>query len=409
MNLYIFNQTRRGSVYGIGTYVRELTAALKGSDINVCVVNIASDKLQILTEEIDGIKYWHIPKLIQQQRTIDDKRIDELYYRNIVYLFQIHIEDKNNLIFHLNYNQCEGLAEELKNAFDCKIVAVIHFTDWGFKIYDNLQRLRNILNEEYLDSFGENLKKSFEEDKLYYSRVDHIVCLSNYMQEILCQDYGLDITKISVIPNGLPDVSNSTVDIKLLRKKWHIPSGEKIILFVGRIDDVKGVSYLIKAFREIVEKYPRVRLIIAGSGDYDTYFQEAKGICTKMTFTGLLNKKDLNEIYQISDIGVIPSLFEPFGYVAVEMMMHKLPIVVTATSGLNEVVDDTCGLKIPITILLDSVEIDYTLLSEKILYLLQHPTEAKQMGQNGRKRYIEKYSSEIFRNNMLQIYESICQ
>ncbi|MDR2774162.1 MAG: glycosyltransferase [Tannerella sp.] len=49
----------------------------------------------------------------------------------------------------------------------------------------------------------------------------------------------------------------------------------------------------------------------------------------------------------MADVGVVPSLFEPFGYVAVEMMMHRLPVVVTATSGMNEVMDDTCGLKVP--------------------------------------------------------------
>jgi glycosyltransferase involved in cell wall biosynthesis len=229
-NLYIFNETRRGAVYGVGTYIRELTAVLKGSNISVCVVHIASDKPQIQTEEIDGIRHWHIPKLIYQQRTIDDQKINELYYHNVVYLLQLHIEDKNNLIFHLNYDQCGSLVEELKNAFDCRIIAVSHFTYWGLKIYDNLQRLRTILNEEHPDSFAENLKKSFEEDKSYYSKVDCIVCLSNYMQEIVCRDYGLDPAKISVIPNGLPDVVDDTItDIKFLRKKWYIPSGEQII------------------------------------------------------------------------------------------------------------------------------------------------------------------------------------
>jgi glycosyltransferase len=407
-NLYIFNETRRGAVYGVGTYVRELTAVVKGNDINVCVVNIASDKPQIQTEEIGGIRHWHIPKLIQQQRTIDDQKIVELYYHNVAYLLKLHIENKNNLIFHLNYDQCGSLVKELRNVFDCRIIAVSHFTDWGFKIYDNLQRLRNILKEETSDSFGENLKKSFEEDKSYYSKADHIVCLSHYMQEILCRDYELDVTKISIIPNGLPDVSNTIYNVISLRKKWRIiPPEGKIILFAGRIDDVKGVSYLIKAFREIVEEYPEVRLIIAGSGSYDTYLREAKDICTKITFTGLLEKDELYELYRIADIGVIPSLFEPFGYVAVEMMMHGLPIVATATSGLNEVVDHTCGLKVPLMELPDSVKIDTSLLAQKILYLIQHPAEAKEMGQNGRKRYLKKYSSEIFRRNMIHLYSSV--
>lgn len=147
---------------------------------------------------------------------------------------------------------------------------------------------------------------------------------------------------------------------------------------------------------------------MAGSGDYDKCFQECKDICSKITFTGLLEKQDLHELYEMADIGVVPSLFEPFGYVAVEMMMHALPIVVTSTSGLNEVVDDTCGLKMPLIMLYDSVEIDVMLLSNKISYLLNHPIEAKQMGENGRKRFFDNYSSGVFCENMSRIYKSMC-
>ena len=229
------------------------------------------------------------------------------------------------------------------------------------------------------------------------------------MKEILCRDYGLDAKKISVIPNGLLDSTDTLTNRKQLRKKWNIQAREKVILFAGRVDEVKGVNFLIKAFCEVLKKNRRCRLIIAGSGNYGTCFQKAAAIYTKITFTGLLEKKDLHELYQIADIGVIPSLFEPFGFVAVEMMMHSLPIIVTATSGLNEVVDDTCGLKIPLTLQFETVEIDTTLLAEKILYLLKHPIEANRMGQNGRKRYLESYSSEIFRRNMLKEYKSICQ
>jgi glycosyltransferase involved in cell wall biosynthesis len=120
-----------------------------------------------------------------------------------------------------------------------------------------------------------------------------------------------------------------------------------------------------------------------------------------------LNKDSLHELYSVADIGVVPSLHEPFGLVAVEMMMHGLPLIATATSGLNEVVDDTCGLKIPIIENQESVEIDSGLLAEKIKYLFQNPEDRQRMGQNARKRYEEKYSMEMFRKNMLNFYHSL--
>lgn len=407
MNLYIFNETRRGAVFGIGTYIRELLTALKNSDIQVCVVNLLSDKPQIEMEETDGIRQWYFPEPIPDTRASEPSEQRQRYFHNVVYLLQVYIQNKTDLLFHLNFPQCESLVDELKHAFDCKVVSVVHFSNWGFTVFDNLPHLRNILNEEHPDSSGEEVKKLFEEDKSYYSKVDRCICLSRYMHEILCREYELDATHISIIPNGLSDVPDTSTDLTRLRKNWNIPAGEKIILFAGRIDEVKGIRYLIQAFREVVQTCPEARLIIAGSGNYDTCLQEAKAICTKITFTGLLEKEELYELYRMAEIGVVPSLFEPFGYVAVEMMIHALPVVATATSGLNEVVDQTCGLKIPLTELPDGIEINTSLLAQQILYLLQHPAEAKEMGQNGRKRYLAEYSSEIFSRNMIHLYASL--
>ena len=84
--------------------------------------------------------------------------------------------------------------------------------------------------------------------------------------------------KVSVVPNGLGDVVDMSVDKELLRKKWHVGPKEKIILFAGRIDEIKGVSSLIKAFHMVLEAHPNSRLLIAGNGDYTRAFQEAKNI-----------------------------------------------------------------------------------------------------------------------------------
>ena len=404
MNLYIFNESTRAAVFGIGTYISELTSALKKSAINMWVVHLSSNKPNVQTEEMDGIQHWFFPAIMPELKTMNYVKQTEMYYRNVVYLLRLHIKDNRDLVFHLNYNQSDKLAEGLKKVFDCRIITVTHYYSWIHAVFDNLPRLRTILKEEQpTGSFGERLKKTFEDEKSFYSKVDQIVCPSNYMREILCLDYGIDILKTAVIPNGLTDMSVG-IKSKLLRKKWNISEREKIILFAGRMDQVKGIDFLIKAFREVLSQYPRCRLVIAGNGAYDKCTKESREICANVIYTGFLNKIQLNEWYRLADIGVIPSLFESFGYVALEMMMHGLPIVATATSGLNEVVDDTCGLKTPVTALSDSVEIDTTLLSQKILYLLQHPAEARKLGRNGRKKYLKEFSLKLFRQNMITFY-----
>lgn len=409
MNLYIFNETRRGAVYGVGTYIRELTIALKNTDLHVCVINLNSDKPQIQVDEIDGVRHWFFPAPIPELRSIDIQKQWDIYFRNVVYILRLHIKDKKDLIFHLNYHQSGVLVDELKKTFDCKIISVVHYADWGFTIYDNLPRLRAILSKQHLDDFEEGVKKSIDKEKAYYSKVDHVICLSSYMQEVLCSDYQLNSIKITVIPNGLANTNSVDIktDKKKLRHKWNFLPNEKIILFAGRMDAIKGLDFLLRAFNEVLKNEPRCRLIIAGSGSFEEYMKESLNICTRITYTGFLDRVMLNQLYQIANVGVVPSLYEPFGYVAVEMMMHGLPIVTTITSGLNEVVDRTCGLKVPLIILPNKVEMDTTVLSEKIIFLLQNSRTAKKMGQNGLKRYLEKYSAEIFRNNMIHFYQSL--
>ena len=205
------------------------------------------------------------------------------------------------------------------------------------------------------------------------------------------------------------DKIKEEVDQKRLRKKWHLYPEEQMIIFVGRLEEIKGTHFLIRAFQLILQESPNCRLWIVGDGDYQNSFSEANPIFSKITFTGFVDQTSLFELYRLADVGVVPSLFEPFGYVPVEMMMHELPIVATATSGLNEVVDESCGLKVPLIVSPDSVEIDTSLLAQKIVYLLQNPKEAKRLGKNGRKRYLEKYSSEVFGKNMIAFYKSLFQ
>ena len=277
MNLYILNETAdNAAVYGIGTYIRELTDALRNSAINVNVVNIISNNPQIQIEDIDGVRNWNLPKPIQEQTKTGTGKNIELYYRNVVYLLQLHMEDKNDLVFHLNYNLCGHLIDELKNVFRCKIVSVVHSSICGITIFDNTKRLKAILNDNHPDIFEKSIKKLVLYEKSLFSKADGIVTLSKFMHEILSNCYGIDSKKITVIPNALTDRHDTDSDPNQLRKKWHLSVEEKIILFVGRMDKVKGLTYLIKSFSKVLTRFSACRLVIAGDGDFKTYSKETQ-------------------------------------------------------------------------------------------------------------------------------------
>lgn len=410
INLYIFNQTSHAAVFGIGTYIRELITSLKNSDINVYVVHLHSEKTNMETEDKDGIQHWYIPSLINKHTSIDWNIRNKMYYRNVVYLLRLKLRETDKLVFQLNYNYCIELAKELRATFNCKIVSVIHSFGWCFDLFGNVTRFKKIISSiqgtNHEDKLDMQIYNSYKEEKDYFELVDRIYCLSKNTQQIVHDDYQIKRNKTIVIYNGLTDIypiSNKTI----IRQKYHIPH-IPIILFAGRIESNKGLKYALQAFRIVLKTCPDCRFIIAGNGEFDVHLKECEDIWAYIIWTGLISKKKLYDLYSIADIGVIPSFNEQCSYVAIEMMMHGIPLIASNSTGLNEMVEDkVTGLHIPIMEYYDRVEIDTNLLAEKMLYLLEHPTEAKRLGKNARKRYEERYSSEVFRKNILNFYHSL--
>ena len=208
MNLYLFNKTDSAAVYGIGTYLRELTQALEGAEINVHIVHLHSVRPKFEIEKTNCVENWYIPEVRYDNTSIDTIRELENYFRNVVYIFRLHIKDTTNLIFQFNFNDCYSLARGLKAVFVCKTVAVIHYAKWQLRLHGNLLRLRSIKlkPENQRDSFEQSIYISYAYENLLFREVDRVISLSQHMRNVLIEEYQLDLDKISVIPNGLEDV-----------------------------------------------------------------------------------------------------------------------------------------------------------------------------------------------------------
>lgn len=172
-------------------------------------------------------------------------------------------------------------------------------------------------------------------------------------------------------------------------------------MYVGRIDDNKGLSFLLSTFSKIICEQPNVHLVLAGDGNISECLKSAYPFWHKITFLGYIDKVVLEEIYSIADIGIICSLFEEFGYVAIEMMMHKLPIVTTDTGGLSEIFEDNYNcLKVPLTRNNNEAFIDTNILKQKINQILTNKVLAKKLGDNARKDFLKKYEYNVWENKM---------
>jgi 1,4-alpha-glucan branching enzyme len=178
-----------------------------------------------------------------------------------------------------------------------------------------------------------------------------VICCSDYMIQHVKWAFGLPGDKLNMIPNGVNTevyMKNDRQTLAQFRNKYALPE-EKIVLFVGRLVYEKGVHVLINAAPKILEK-TNAKFIIVGNGymkDQLSTLASNTGLASKVLFTGFLEDEILRKLQSCADVSIVPSLFEPFGIVALEAMAAKSPIVVSDTGGLSEIVNhEVDGVKV---------------------------------------------------------------
>jgi glycosyltransferase involved in cell wall biosynthesis len=178
-----------------------------------------------------------------------------------------------------------------------------------------------------------------------------IICCSDYMVSHVGYAFGLPEDKLVMIPNGVLSQTYQKIMKqcdKNIRARFALPE-EKIILYVGRLVYEKGVQILVNAAPKILEKV-NAKFIIVGSGymkEQLSNIVKSMNLEKKILFSGFVEENILLKLQKCADVSVVPSLFEPFGIVALEAMAAGSPVVVSDTGGLSEIVDhDLNGVKV---------------------------------------------------------------
>lgn len=178
-------------------------------------------------------------------------------------------------------------------------------------------------------------------EKRGMEQADAIVAVSEFTKKIITEKYGISPEKVAVVHNGIDEVDYIRGDVSLQALKKIKDQGKKIVLFVGRITLQKGPDYFVRVARKVLQYYPDVIFVVAGSGDMEwKMIQEVayQGIADKFMFAGFLRGKDLDSVYQISDLYIMPSVSEPFGITPLESLMHGTPALISKQSGVSEAV-----------------------------------------------------------------------
>jgi glycogen synthase len=226
-------------------------------------------------------------------------------------------------------------GDHLARRFRCPLVMTIHATEYG-------------RHQGWVDKHPQSYIHGVE--RWVTNRADRVVTCSHYMREHVADIYGLEEQSVSVIPNGIdPADLEPVADLDRLRAQFAAPD-ERLVVLVGRLVYEKGFQLALNALPGLIERLGNVRFLVAGSGTHEAQLRQQAsqlGLMEHGTFLGWIGDDVLHSLYRIADLCVVPSLYEPFGLVALEAMASGCPCIVADTGGLREIVpsDERVGLR----------------------------------------------------------------
>lgn len=196
-----------------------------------------------------------------------------------------------------------------------------------------------------------------------------VIAVSQLTKNIVAQRYGVEADKIGVVYNGIEFNGGPPAGLSIAPK-------DKIVLFLGRITMQKGPEYFMAAAKKVLDKMDNVKFLVAGSGDMARRMIEQAaqmGIGQKVLFTGFLRGNDVERIFRMADLYVMPSVSEPFGIAPLEAISQGTPALISKQSGVSEVLSH--ALKVDFW--------DVNEMANKIIAILKHPPLSQTLNQHG--------------------------
>ena len=263
------------------------------------------------------------------------------------------------------------VAKNLEGQFD-----VIHAHDWltyfagiAAKRVSGKPLVVHMHATEF-DRSGENINtQTYAIERAGMHAADMVIAVSNLTRNIVINRYGVPAEKVVAVHNA----------VRFAEKDTPLPErgvDDKIVTFLGRITFQKGPDYFVEAAAKVLKRVPNVRFVMAGSGDMMNHVIRrvaALGIADRFHFTGFLRGDDVQMMFQLSDVYVMPSVSEPFGISPLEAMRSNVPVIISKQSGVAEVLDY-------------AVKVDYwdvDAMADAIYGLITYPALAKMFSERG--------------------------
>jgi glycosyltransferase involved in cell wall biosynthesis len=256
-------------------------------------------------------------------------------------------------------------------------------------------------NEKFLVSFNWFLR-FFEECML--ARARKIIAVSHFTKWELTHYYKIPASKIRVIHNGV-DINKFQPAVHKRRVKVELGFNpdDLAIVSVGRLYARKGLFTLIESVPAVVKCFPNAKFIISGKGQSDEMRKliihaEKLGVKDNIIFTGYYPDKKLPKLYQAADVFAFSTFYEHHPFAVLEAMATGLPVVTTTVGGIPETIDSgRNGFLVE--------PFNQRQFADRILYLLEHPAEAAEMGSKARKTVEERFDWRIVVKDAMKVYD----
>jgi len=243
------------------------------------------------------------------------------------------------------------------------------------------------------DRSGENVNQNvYELERRGMEEADKVIAVSNLTRNIVIERYGINPDKVTTVYNAVEPSEKSKIQYQRGVK-------DKVVTFLGRITYQKGPDYFVEAARKVLNMDPNVRFVMAGSGDMmnKTIRRVAElKMGDRFHFTGFLKGDDVDHMFGLSDVFVMPSVSEPFGIVPLEAMRSNVPVVISKQSGVSE-------------ILVHALKIDFwdvDAMADSIYGLLHYEGLSKMFKSYG-KDEVDSLKWENAAYHVKEVYESV--
>jgi glycogen synthase len=318
---------------GLARHVRKLSENLARQDVDVHVLTRGMEESPA-EEEVEGV-------IVQRVREPERPRelgefVTWVEHMNADMLAAgVELGDRYAFDVVHGHDWLVAVAgDHLAKRFRCPLAVTIHATEYG-------------RHQGWVDEHPQSHIHGVE--RWMANRAERVITCSAYMRDHVADIYGLDERRIAVIANGIdPSELVPVEDLDALRARFAAPD-QRLVLLVGRLVYEKGFQLALEALPGLISRLGDVRFVVAGSG---THEQELKaqaaelGLLEHGTFLGWIGDDVLHSLYRIADLTVVPSIYEPFGLVALEAMASGCPCLVADTGGLREVVpNEAVGLR----------------------------------------------------------------